>query len=76
MKKPENFKKQAESSSDVTLFQEFPSTSKVWDYYYNYTGKLKGSYFCIYFSSIAGKERIEISELTENVEEFKKYFWL
>jgi len=74
--KPQDFLSKAENSSEVTFLNEYKSESIVWDYYYNFTGWLNGKYFCIYFSSVSNKERIEISELTENQNEFKKFFGL
>jgi len=72
--KPQDFLSKAENSSEITFLNEYKGKSDVWDYYLNYTGYLNGKYFCIYFSSVSGRERIEISELTENKEEFRKFF--
>lgn len=72
--KPQDFLSKAENSSEVTFLNEYKSESIVWDYYSNFTGYLNGKYFCIYFSSVSNKERIEISELTGNKEEFRKFF--
>jgi len=74
--KPQDFLSKAENSSEVTFLNGYKGKSDVWDYYYNFTGWLNGKYFCIYFSSVSDKERIEISELTENQNEFKKFFGL
>lgn len=73
---PQDFLSKAENSLDTVRLHEFKSNSDVWDYFVNYTGYYKESYFCIYFSSVSGRERIEISELTENKEEFEKFFGL
>jgi hypothetical protein len=74
--KPQDFLSKAENSLEITFLSEYKGKSDVWDYYFNYTGYLNGMYFCIYFSSVSEKERIEISELTKNQEEFKKFFGL
>lgn len=73
---PQDFLSKAENSLEVSTVNEFKSSVECWDYYFNFTGWLNGSYFCIYFSSVSDKERIEISELTENQNEFKKFFGL
>lgn len=73
---PQDFLSKAKNSLEITFLNEYKSKSTVWDYFINYTGYLNGVYFCIYFSSVSNKERIEISELTENQEEFKKFFGL
>lgn len=74
--KPEDFLYKAKNSLKITFLKEYKSKSNVWDYFINYTGYLDGVYFCIYFSSVSDKERIEISELRGNKEEFKKFFGL
>lgn len=72
--KPQDFLSIAKNNSQVTWLKEYESRAECWDYYSNPTGYLNGNYFCIYFSSIAGRERIEVSNLTKNKSEFMEFF--
>lgn len=69
---PTQFKQKAGNSIENV----YESKHEYWDYFCSFTGHLNGNYFCIYFSSVDGRERIEISPLTDNINEFKKHFGL
>jgi len=67
---------QFEQKAGNSIENVYESKRECWDYFYSFTGYLNGNYFCIYFSSMNGRECIEISNQTDNINEFKKYFGL
>lgn len=71
---PQKFLNQIKNNNQVTGVVTKTSQDIYWDYYVQVLGFLNGKYFAILFKSNDGKEKIEISSVTEEIGIFKEYF--
>lgn len=71
---PQPFLSQLKNNPDITHARIKQSEDPFWECYIQVVGFLNGKYFAILFKSHDGKKTTTISEQTEDIVGFKKYF--